>query len=583
MGLARLAQDSLAAGMVRSVARELIPSSGAWDLENFLLDSDGDAYRRGGVLNQSNADLGGAGISFLWDGRLVGGQRTVIAGPRAFGVLDSDGETPILLSENGLSRPARGSVVGGLLFIDGGYVYGGSRFDPYSTGTVAVTNGSVDVVGTGMTFNDEIDIGMQFRVTGDSRFYTVERIHGNIVLSEPYEGATGTGLSYKLTPVATASVIAPIYGVVGKRLMACSEDRVRFSEWDQPQTFLANNEHVIPGGVEILGCGSIGDTAIIFTTGGIWTIANMEFDPVDERGNVQHLLNLANPGLILWGKEGIAAWNDQLIVPGTDGIYLVGAGGSQERLDRSIEALYLDYISKGYRPGLATVYRSTYFLPILSAGNRVIDVLDCRLDRPTRSSIGTIFPWTHLTGDGANVRSYAVRVGSSARRPQLLGASGKPSSRVLNCSRYFEPDSDVADDLGEDFRINLVTRDHQTGQGNKNIVRWFDLFYDLKQDIATTPTLEAAFGVGARVPGLTEWGLFDWGEADWSSPQDEQLTDLSGTAPAEMEGLVPKRWAVTGENGRARYMRFRIRSSDPIANLRIRAYALWIRQSTKAD
>lgn len=590
MALIPTPQEDFALGIVRATARDLIPPNGAYDLLNYLLDSDGDVYRRGGAVSQSNAGLGALGLTFIWSGHLQNGPRTLFAGPGGYGVFEDDGETPFDLGGRGLSRPAKAHAIGGLLYIDGGDVYAGSRKASYSTGLVNVTNGSRDVIRTTAgEWGGNADDGMIFRSAGDMRSYVVRRIFAGDVLelTEPYEGPTATGKTYTLAPIGDAALTADFYAVVGKRLLAfdVEDSAVRFSGWDAPGSFDPNDEHVIPGGVELLGGAGIRDTALIFTTGGVWLIQNLALEAVDGFGNVQHQLALVNPGLILWGKEGIASWQESLVVPAVDGVWLMDANGSTERLERSITPLYAEYVNRGYRPGLATVFRSHYLLPILAAGNRVVDVLVCRLDRPSRSRIGTIYPWTRLNGKGADVRGYAVHLGPDARSPQLLAASARTSSRVLNATRYFDPDADVADDEGEGWTTDLVTRDFPTGRGNQNVVRWLDLMYELREDLGGTPEIAAAFGVGARISGQTEWGGFDWGQADWSPPSEDQFHDLAGTAPAEMEGIVPKRWAVIGPDGapRTRHIRFRLRTSDPAANLRIRGLVMWSRQSTRAD
>lgn len=67
----------------------------------------------------------------------------------------------------------------------------------YSTGTVAVTNGSTNVILTDGTFTAAM-VGRKFRVTGDAAYYTVTTFNGaaDIDLDRTYEGETDTEATF---------------------------------------------------------------------------------------------------------------------------------------------------------------------------------------------------------------------------------------------------------------------------------------------------------------------------------------------------------------------------------------------------
>jgi hypothetical protein len=144
-------QDSLAAGMVRDVARHLIPGNACYDAENALLDDDGSAYKRAGGVFKTAA-VAGARIRQGWDGQLAGGQRTFFATDT--GVLHArrgrcDGAVA-LGGAGGSVQGARWVAFRDVLYGPGGVMWGGSRkAADYSTGTVTVTNGSTTVTGAG--------------------------------------------------------------------------------------------------------------------------------------------------------------------------------------------------------------------------------------------------------------------------------------------------------------------------------------------------------------------------------------------------------------------------------------------------
>ena len=86
----------------------------------------------------------------------------------------------------------------------GRFIYAGWRYvglyaneNPYSTGTVSVTNGSTTVTGSGTTFTSDM-VGKRFKVTGDTTFYTVSAYTSatQITLGTAYGGTTGTGKGY---------------------------------------------------------------------------------------------------------------------------------------------------------------------------------------------------------------------------------------------------------------------------------------------------------------------------------------------------------------------------------------------------
>lgn len=74
----------------------------------------------------------------------------------------------------------------------------------YETGTVAVTNGSTAVTGTGTTFTAGMT-GRRFRVEGREEYYTFTRTAATTgTLDRAYEGDDDTGATYKIfQPIAT--------------------------------------------------------------------------------------------------------------------------------------------------------------------------------------------------------------------------------------------------------------------------------------------------------------------------------------------------------------------------------------------
>lgn len=502
VGLDRITETDFRGGMFRGIRTEQIPQDGVYDLYNGLLNEDGGTYRRGGTTYRSTSAFGSA-LTFLWDGWLAGGQRTVISNPTSLGLLNTDGSVTSL-GGSGLSAPARAAAMNGVLYLPGGTTYNG-------------------------------------------------------------------------TALSSAAKAAPFYAVVANRLIAAGGDRVDFSVINTPGTFNATDFHQMPGGVQILGAEGLRDSAAIFTTDGLWVISNMAMNLTDASGNVQHRLDQYSRDLILWGDPGIAAWAGGLIVPAVDAVWQVNLGVRSEaaqpfaRISDSIRALYEDYVDRGYQPGLATIYRSHYLLPILS-GTTVIDLLVCNLGSPKR-------PWSHLGDFGAQVTCLAVRKSASAARdPVLLGTSSL--GRVLNLA-YFDPAGPVARDADGSAHVwALTTRDFATGSLNKNTVTKVRVGYELVDAGADNPSIQA-YRISGRSPsGGTEWGLFDWGQADWS-PIAEEIplpgsATLTGNAEVDTFGLEPHTWPV---RGRSRFVRFKFVSQDPAARLALTRLEIFVRSN----
>ncbi len=586
-GLGSDTQADFSLGWCPGIAPHLIPRNGAAKMVNWLLDEDGSPYKRSGSAVKSAA-FGSSGLTFLWDGWLAGGQRTVIANSNDFGVLGADDTSVVNLGGAGLSRPVGACEVAGMLFIDGGFIYGGSRkTSGYSTGTVAVTGpdgngapGSTTVVGTGTSWLANVDPGMLLLIGG--KLVAVEKVTDDthLELATPFPGATGSGLSYSASPLLTAAAAgvpsAEVYATVAGRLLACSGRRVRFSAALDPSSFAQTDYHELTDGVQILGAEPLGGNAIIFTTAGLWVIGNMAYELVNDFGDLQQPESREMRDLVLWSRAGGAAWQESLVAPAIDGVWLVTAGRA-ELLSRSIAPAYVDYVQRGYTTGIASVFRSHYLLPILSKTGNVVDLLVCRLDRPAQVRGQRMWPWTSWKGAGARVSALAVRVGAQVREPVLLGAEQLAGSRVLQLGD-FTHDGLANDQDGSPVIPEIIFRDVATGNGSANTVKKFSARYELldPDDDPALPRVLAYRASEAR-PALPLWGEMRWGFDHWQDRNDDEIafTRLESMAPAST-GTDPFLWRV---NKRVRYARMRIKLAGGATRFVLRQVRLYIRPS----
>jgi hypothetical protein len=553
------------------------PDGTVYDAINALVTDDRDLLKRGGLTVKANADASAA-IRSLWDGYLVGGQRTAMivnqAGASKLVVLDAD-DASLVVPEvdttvgTPLATTMRGVGYGGMVIWPQALnsrllAYAGSRKTArYNTGNIDVTNGSQQVIGHGTAFLANVDVGM-FLTAGDQP-QVIQSVDSDtqLTLREAYRYVTRAGFgSYRIDAAATPFGLpdvkstglqgSVVLAAVNQRLVFAQNERVHFSGLGNPFDFAASDFWDLPVGARILGLDAIHDTCLVFTTEGVWTISNMDFDLTDDAGNVQQQLAQISRDLILWGSSGIAAWAGALVVPALDDVYLLDTGGPQGVISEGIRPLYRSYVKAGYRPGIAAVYRGHYFLPIIDGSNNVVDTLVCRLD--LRDSRGNTRPaWTRW-GSGALAAAWAARTVEGA--PALLAAYG---ARLREATDAFVPAAAVKQDPGPTtFDMDFTTRDFDTGPGNRNTVLAVKLRHELVDAASDNPTIAGSYSEG---------------------PEGSAFTALSGSAP-ENDGTDPYVWRPVPPI-RTRRVRLRFTSSGPSANLKVRVLELLVRSSSR--
>jgi hypothetical protein len=569
-------QESFGRGMFRGIARHLIPEGGAYDLLNYLLDDeDGSPYKRGGSAHLSSAAGTGAGGGAVgvWDGRLVGGERSVVvvtdgSGAARIYVVSEDDSTLTLV---GGSLPGGAALkfteYNGVLLVGVGpsdplttapYVYGGSRKTAeYTTGTVAVTNGDRTVIGSGTSWTSNVDAGMIFLHTesGATRWNVVESVESSttLTLRWPWPGATDASSAYTLTPMSNAAMAGANMGgcpeFVGGRILAAKASQpsqLVFTGFEDTYpvygSVAASDLHAFAG--TIFGIHGLRDTALVFTSAGLFNVRNLSFDLTDPAGNVQQTVEKID-GLVLWSQMGVQAWGNGLIVPARDGVYLVDALSRPVLLSRSVTDLYRGYVASGYRPGQAFIYRSTYCLPILDSSLAVQGWVTCKLDSGDESGF---WPWTRLSAGG--VRCGTVR-NRGTSQPKVLGGASASGGRLTDL-KWFDPAAAYKNDAdGTTPTFTFESRDYPTGPGTLNTARKARLLYDLVDAASDNPALTMAV-----------------------ANEDGSFTTLTDTAA---EGSpASKTWLFTK---RGRYVRFRLTCATAAASAVIRSLEWWRRAS----
>jgi hypothetical protein len=413
---------------------------------------------------------------------------------------------------------------------------------------------------------------MIFRIDTTERAYVVQSVDSNtqLTLTENYAGVTGSAKTYTLYQILQLPTNGTFYltgehiATVANRLvigaMAITtnnkKNRLYFSGLTASgetigHSWSSGDFHDLPDNARITGLAPLGDTLIIFTTAGIWTLDGLAYDIVDADGNPQHRLQRLSDSLILAGANGIVSQENALIVPCLDGIYRIDGVSAPQRLSTSIDPYYRAYTDAGRTFGQASVYHDHYLLPVLDASLAYVDLLVCRLDRAQGSSLGTVYPWTRFDGFGANVCAFAVHI-SSAGAPKLIAASRATSSRVLNCADFFSISTSGVEADSTAHDLDVKTRLHSTGGNTLNAVRKVKVRYELDEGAAPDPTLSLTW-----TDDLTTY-----------SNQQELEEDATGT------GVGTARI-----NQRVREIGYRLSCNDSPAKFVIRSIETFLRPS----
>jgi hypothetical protein len=428
-------------------------------------------------------------------------------------------------------------------------LYAGSRKTAsYSTGTISGTAGSRTVTGSGTSWTANLDAGMIVQESGVIHG-VVESVQTNtsLTLVGPLANTIPGATSYSADVFYTNSLAYPTglaassVATAGQRLLVASGNRVFFSDPGAPLTFtldgtsnLISSYHQLPSGAQVTGLQGLGDDCLVFSTSGTWVIQNLSFDAIDDAGNVQHIVRRLNE-VILWGDAGIGEWRDGAVVPATDGVYLMSAGGESTPVSDGIRPLYLSYVKAGYQPGAATVHRGHYFLPILN-GATLVDVLVCRLDRGAA--------WTRWSGHSAGV-AYAQRIGATTRSPKLLSINAQ---RVTELTAAWDPSSANASEAdGSTHPIDIITRDLPTpGRAQGSTTQRLRVRYE--STALVTPTFTVSWARGEEGASFTSLTATKGGGT--SDGLDASVYQVGKKAPS---------------------IRFRIQSSSPVSTFKLRA------------
>lgn len=444
------------------------------------------------------------------------------------------------------------------------YLYAGGTVAPlYNTGTVTISAGSTSVTGSGTSWSSSnVGPGSLISVGVGGGQAIVDKVNSatSLTLLDPWPAIAVSGIAYSLR----ISRLAFTSGAVGAkppfslasvagRLVLAAGPRAQFSPRDNASASWSETDYWdLSSDASTLGLSSFKDTLVWFTTRGVWLVSNLAYDLTDDAGNVQHRVSQVSKDLILWGDPsnggacGVVGWSGNLVIPATDGVYVMGPDGGTTLISEGIGPLYRAYLDAGYTPGPAVMFDGHYILPIADSTTTAVDVLVCRMTPQPA--------WTRW-GAGASSTNFAVLSRSSSQRAKLLGLR---STRLIDATACLHPKTvDAEDSDGSSYALDVTTNDVPAGANPFSTVMKIRVRYDY-----------AASTGGSGTQTLTS----SWG----SGPEGSTMIGLGGQGLASSQ--LPLTWQIVK---RARSARFRLLSSGAVGTLRLRSIEMFARPSSR--
>lgn len=312
-------------------------------------------------------------------------------------------------------------------------------------------------------------------------------------------------VAYDGSSATTPGISQPFMTSVANRLVVAAGDQLNFSAVGDASTFGSTDFWKVPDGANTFGLATLRDSVVWFTNRGVYVVSNMALNLTDPDGNVQQRLDLYAPELTLWGlgATGVASHDGGLVIAARDGVWVMRLGVTSEAaqplqmISQPIDKLYRDAVGAGYFPGVATVNRGHYFLPILQAPSMFpVAVWVCKLNHVSASGRRT-YPWTLFTGKNTMPMgaSFTRADGSLAIATDLMGAGTLSGKSALATAAFLDPAQGPAntDADGAEYRAQLSTRAYDSGSAKSTVVKT-RLRYDLIGD-GTSIHVQAANGI----------------------------------------------------------------------------------------
>jgi hypothetical protein len=444
------------------------PASSLRVAEQVIVGPDGALRGRGRVVAK-NGDSSLLNPIFAWAGELLPGHREIwlgeSAGTTKFNVVDPAGGALSTFDVSPFTTVEGAAVVHNALIMasanpvaDGLRAYAGSiKAANFVPANCAVTQDSRTVTRAAGGFNANVDVGMilelpKIAITDSWQFAVVQKVVSDtqLLLDRPWPESTSAAITLTFRPVLGMNniIISPakwiypmtiLFNELGLRWVAYggvpadTEPRpttMSFNNGPDPVTGLiahgwdGENRHNFPPEATGIALQRLRDREMLFTKHGIYIVSNMNLDITDLDGNPQHPIEEYSRELIAVTNKGIATWQNTLIVPCRDEIYMIDGISPPVAISAGIP--WAKHVSDGAVIGWAAVHRGYYLLPLTVGGETFTYVI--RLAPAATPSGAVFFPTTKIMPSitGSDVfhtkRGKNVKCWTSAGSTSLLCA-----------------------------------------------------------------------------------------------------------------------------------------------------------------
>lgn len=412
------------------------PSSSVRVAEQVIVAPDGRLRGRGRIVAK-NGDSGFLIPRFVWAGEMLGGHRELWVGDAGGGnfwlnIVDPiNGGALVSNFSTGLDTVEGAAVVHNALVMapadpvaNGLWAYAGSlKSSGANLANTQVTQDSRTVTRAAGGFNANCDIGTivtipNYSLADSYTFAVVQKVVSDteILLDRPWNEATALRtvnfaplIQMRNATIAPAKWIYPmtvLFNEIAGRWVSYggvpgnTEPRpttMSFDAGPSPTTGFTQTtwepqaRHNFPPDATGVSLQRLRDREILFTKHGIYVISNMNLDITDLDGNPQHPIEEYSRELIAVTNKGVATWQNTLIVPCRDEIYLIDGISPPVPITAGIP--WAKHVSDGAVIGWAAVHRGYYLIPITVGGETFTYVI--RLT-PVQTPSGLYFPTTKI-------------------------------------------------------------------------------------------------------------------------------------------------------------------------------------------
>lgn len=520
-GLTRLVLQDLSGGMFPSLAPELIPADGAFEITNGLLDEENVVYRRGGTTYLS--PLASGSVRLFWSGYLKHGeQQTILLSTGGSFRLTSTGEH-VTIGAPGPAVLTRPQVFQGILYLPGGNTWDGESAGSARNGEHYAVAGNRLLVAEG----SKVAFSNVPKAEGEALTFEANNFH------QLPGGVRITGME----GLRTSCVVFTTQGIW---IIGGLNHNLTDEAGNVQQTLDRYSADAVLWGTT--GIAGWAGGLIVPCKDNIWL---MELGVSSEKAapfrSISGPIQSTYRSYVAQGYQPGAAY----VYRGHYFLPLLSGDTHIDTLVCRLDSPKMPWTRlKGFGAKVAAyAYDGTRLLGALTGSSVTLKLAYFEPNSEVAADAdGSAHPFSVTTRDIATGNLVPNTVMKARLSYRMRGSLGAKSFRGgAEWGGFFWNEKDWGEE-GETF-------------------------------IEEAQPVSLSMGFNATSFAGAEWGEFNWGESAWASTGGS-FTVLEGTAPPDPEALTPHVWRV---GRKVRYARVNISLSGPASDLSIRALELFIR------